>query len=97
MSIPKETVEHVAKLARLELTEDEVARYSQDLSKILHLVEELDKLDLSQVEVGMAFENPTVFRPDEGQPLSFNRERLMEDAPSLEDHCFRVPKILEES
>lgn len=96
MTITKETVEHVAKLARLELTPDEVERYTQDLGKILALVEQLNALDLSQVDVALNVTDPTVLRKDQGV-REFSRDELLKNAPSEEDGFFRVPKILSDS
>jgi len=96
MTITQETVEHVAKLARLELTPDEVQRYTQDLGKILTLVKQLNEVDLSQIEVGMETNVPTNFREDK-QVREFSREELLANAPHEEDGFFRVPKILGDS
>lgn len=93
MTITQETVEHVAKLARLELTPDEVQRYTQDLGKILTLVEQLNEVDLSQIELSLQSDTPTVFREDKSA-REFTREELMANAPDVEDGFFRVPKIL---
>lgn len=96
MTITQETVQHVAKLARLELTPEETERYTQDLGKILSLVEELNEVDLSQVELDMDTSTETVFRVD--KPVrEFTREELIKNAPSEEDGFFRVPKILGDS
>lgn len=96
MTITQETVQHVAKLARLELTPEETERYTQDLGKILKLVEELNEVDLSQVELDMDTSTETVFRAD--KPVrEFTREELIKNAPSEEDGFFRVPKILGDS
>lgn len=97
MSITPETVAHVAKLARLELSSDEIERYSRDLSGILGLVQELDALDLDAVSLEMtpeeAAREPVVFRADVAV-REFERDALLAIAPSAEDGCFRVPKIL---
>ncbi len=93
MTISQETVQHVAKLARLELTPEESERYTQDLGKILTLVEELNQVDLSGIELGMDASTPTVFREDKAL-REFSREELMANAPHEEDGFFRVPKIL---
>ena len=96
MTITQETVEHVAKLARLELTPEETQSYTQDLSKILSLVEQLNELELSDTEVGLAVDAPTVFREDKAV-REFSREELLANAPHEEDGFFRVPKILGDS
>ena len=95
MTITPETVEHVAKLARLELTPDEVTRYTQDLGKILTLVEQLNELDLSQVDVELQVNEATNFRADQSL-REFTRDELLANAPHAEDGFFRVPKILSE-
>lgn len=96
MTITQQTVEHVAKLARLELTPEEIEHYTQDLGKILALVEQLNEVDLSQVDVALSLNEPTVFRADQGY-REFSREELLKNAPSEEDGFFRVPKILSDS
>jgi aspartyl-tRNA(Asn)/glutamyl-tRNA(Gln) amidotransferase subunit C len=93
MTITQETVQHVAKLARLELTPEETERYTQDLSNILSLVEQLNTLDLSGISVELQVTEPTVFRADQGV-REFTREELLANAPHEEDGFFRVPKIL---
>lgn len=93
--ITEETVSHVAKLARLELTSDEVARYAQELSKILHLVDELYELNLPEKELEIISEHPTLFRTDETKKL-YEREELLSNAPQEEEGFFRVPKILDD-
>jgi aspartyl-tRNA(Asn)/glutamyl-tRNA(Gln) amidotransferase subunit C len=93
--ITEETVSHVAKLARLDLTPDETQRYTQELSKILHLVDELSELDLTGSELDVVPEHPTLFR-DDTEIREYNREELMANAPQEEEGFFRVPKILDE-
>ncbi len=93
MTITQETVAHVAKLARLELTPEETTRYTQDLGNILKLVEQLDGLDLSSISVELQVTEPTVFRADKGL-REFERKDLLANAPHEEDGFFRVPKIL---
>jgi aspartyl-tRNA(Asn)/glutamyl-tRNA(Gln) amidotransferase subunit C len=89
--IDREQVLHVAKLARLELSEDDVQRMSSELSSILDHVERISSLDLDDVEPTshvVALENVT--RPDEPRP-SLPRERALEAAPDPDEGAFRVP------
>lgn len=89
--IDREQVLHVARLARLELTEDEVERMATELSGILDHVDRISALDLEGVEPTthvVALEN--VLRPDEPIP-SLPRERALEQAPDAADGAFRVP------
>jgi aspartyl-tRNA(Asn)/glutamyl-tRNA(Gln) amidotransferase subunit C len=89
--IDREQVLHVAKLARLRLTDDEVERMSGELSTILEAIEQIGELDLEGVQptshvVGL--EN--VLRPDEPRP-SLPRERALANAPDATGQGFRVP------
>lgn len=94
MTITQETVEQVARLARLELSTDEVNRYQQDLANILTLVDQLNQLNLDEVSIGMTLNQPTVLRPDIAES-AFSRDDLLKNAPQEEEGFFRVPQILE--
>src|SRR5690606_35550829 len=96
MTITRETVEHVAKLARLELNPAEVDRYTRDLSRILQMVDELNALNLDDIDVALSLEHPAVLRED--KPVrEFTRDELLKNAPSEEEGFFQVPRILSES
>ena len=89
--IDREQVLHVARLARLELSEDEVDRMAIELSGILEHVDKISTLDLEDVEPTthvIALEN--VWRADEPTP-SLPRERALEQAPDPAEGAFRVP------
>ena len=89
--ITREQVLHVARLARLRLTDEEVERISGELSTILDHVEKINELDLAGVEPTshvVALEN--VLRPDEPRP-SIARERALASAPDPSADGFRVP------
>jgi aspartyl-tRNA(Asn)/glutamyl-tRNA(Gln) amidotransferase subunit C len=89
--IDREQVLHVAKLARLKLSEPEVERMASELSGILEHVEHISELDLDGVEPTshvIALEN--VFRPDEPRP-SWDRDEVLESAPDPASGAFRVP------
>ena len=86
-------VEHVAKLARLELTEEEKAKFSKQLGDILKYVEQMNKVDTTDVEP-MSHAIPIVNVMREDKVVSEQtKEELMATAPSEEDGFFRVPKI----
>jgi aspartyl-tRNA(Asn)/glutamyl-tRNA(Gln) amidotransferase subunit C len=89
--IDREHVLHVAKLARLKLTDDEVEKMTGELSNILEHVEQMEALDLEGVEPTshvVALEN--VLREDVPRE-SLPRERALEQAPDATDDGFRVP------
>jgi aspartyl-tRNA(Asn)/glutamyl-tRNA(Gln) amidotransferase subunit C len=89
--IDREQVLHVARLARLALSEEEVEKMSSELSTILEHVERISELDLEGVEpTSHVVELENVLRPDEPRP-SWPRERILEQAPDPADGAFRVP------
>ncbi len=91
--ITKEDVKHVAKLARLELTEDEIEKYSKQLGDILKYVEQMNEVDTTNVEpMPHAIPVTNVMREDVVK-YEQTREELMQNAPVKEDGFFRVPKI----
>jgi len=95
MKISKETVEYVANLARLSLTDEQKIKMIDDLDKILEHVDKLNKLDTSGVEpTAHILPIKNVFREDVIQP-SYDREVILKNAPMKEDGCFKVPKIVE--
>ena len=89
--IDREQVLHVARLARLRLTDEEVERMSGELSVILESIEKIGELDLGDVEpTSHVVDLENVLRPDEPRP-SLPRERALENAPDATDAGFRVP------
>ena len=91
--ITKDDVRHVAKLARLELTEEETEKYSKQLGDILKYVEQMNEVDTTNVEP-MSHAIPVVNVMREDKVVSEQtKEELMANAPAKEDGFFRVPKI----
>ncbi len=94
--ITREEVEHVARLARLELTEDEKTRMTDQLDAILGYFDTLSRLDTSQVEpMTTVIPTVSVMREDEVRP-SLPIEEALANAPDREDAFFRVPRIIED-
>ena len=89
--INRDQVLHVARLARLELTEPELERMAEELSGILDHVERMNELDLDDTDpTSHVVELMNVLRPDEPRP-SWPRERVLEPAPDPDQGAFRVP------
>ena len=97
MAIDRKAVDHVARLARLDLSEDERRRMQTELSKIIEHAEAIQALDLDGVEpTSHAIPLRNVMRPDEVRP-SLDPEEALRNAPAAEDGRFEVPRILEGS
>lgn len=91
--ISEEEVRHVANLARLGLTDDEVMRMSDQLGAILESVEQIGELDLKDVPPTTNALNLTnVLRPDEPH-VELSPDEALSTAPDATDDLFAVPRI----
>ncbi len=89
-------VEHVARLARLELSEAEKERMRRELDSILSYIDKLRALDTGGVEpTSHAIPMTNVMRDDTPRP-SFPQEAMLANAPERSGEFFRVPRIIEE-
>ena len=94
MKITRAEVEHIATLARLELTETEIERLQSDLSQILEYVDQLNELDTTQVvPTAHVMPQEDVFREDVTRP-SLPTEEVLSNAPEVEEGYFRVHAVL---
>lgn len=95
MKVTKETIEHVAKLARLNLSEQEEERLTSEMEAIIAYVDKLNELDTSNVvpkEHVIPMRN--VLREDIARE-SYDRDKILANAPVSQDGCFKVPKVVE--
>lgn len=89
-------VEHIAKLARLELTDQEKEQYRLQLSAILDYAARLQNLDTSQIPPTSSVLPPrSVLRPDVAAP-SLDIKDVLRNAPQAENDQFRVPPVLDQ-
>jgi aspartyl-tRNA(Asn)/glutamyl-tRNA(Gln) amidotransferase subunit C len=88
-------VRYTAQLARLQLSEEEIAQFQAQLSQVLHYVEKLKEVDISGVEP-TAHTNPVynVFRADEASE-GFAPQQALTNAPRQASQLFIVPKVIE--
>ena len=97
MTIDRAAVDHVARLARLALSEEERERMSAELTVILEHAEKIQALDLDKVEpTAHAVKLVNVVRADEAK-LSFTQDEALANAPEVEDGRFKVPRIVEDA
>jgi aspartyl-tRNA(Asn)/glutamyl-tRNA(Gln) amidotransferase subunit C len=93
MTIDIDAVKHIAKLARLQLSQDEEKLYAGQLNKIIGYFDELNAIDTTNVEpMSHALPVVNVMRDDELVP-SPGHETLLAGAPAAERGFFKVPKI----
>lgn len=90
-------VRQVAKLSRLDLSDDQIEQFSTDLSSILGYIEKLNELDTDSVEpLAHCLSVHNVFRDDVIKP-SLDNEKAIRNAPDQYENYFRVPKILDDN
>lgn len=97
MSLSPKDVAKVGSLARLALTEQDLARMTGELSKIVDFVSQLGELDTSSVEpLAHPLDTRNVFRDDVPKP-SLTTEQALANAPRHDGSCFLVPAVLGDS
>jgi len=94
MSVTKKEVEHIAELARLKFSDEELESYTEELNQILAYVEKLNELDTENVEpLSYPIENENTLRKDETKECVTQKEAL-KNAPREDDKFFKVPKVI---
>lgn len=92
--IDKKQIEHIAKLARIELTDEEKEKFTKELSLILDYIGQLNKVDVLKVEDQIT-ELKNVMREDAKYKIPDTRYKLLKQAPSKKGDYIKVLKILE--
>ena len=94
MKVDKKEIEHIAKLANLNLTEKEIEKYTKDMDNIINFVEILNNEDTQGVEESKTVVSSyNVFRKDEIEEFE-NPEILLQNAIEPENGMFKIPKVI---
>ena len=92
--ISKQEVQHIAKLARLGLTEKEIGKYQKELSSILDYIEKLKEVDVSKITpTSHSIEMENVTRNDESLKLKVQSSKLLDLAPETKNGYLKVKSI----
>ena len=95
MQVSKEELLHIAKLADLELEENEVDKYLANLEDILNFANTVNNAPVEGLDITIgANEAKNVFRRDEIKVFKDN-ESLLQNAPDKDQNMFRIPKVIE--
>ncbi len=95
MKVTKETIEYVAALARLNLTAEEERKLTSEMGSIISYVDKLNELDTEGVKpMEHVIPISNVLREDRIEE-SLDREKILANAPTTENGCFKVPKVVE--
>lgn len=95
MKISKDTVEYVANLARLNPSSDEIEKLSKDMEQILGYMEKLNSLDTTGVSAMEHVEHISNILRTDTVVESFEREKILSNAPDEQDGAFKVPRVVE--
>lgn len=95
MSITREEVRHIAKLARLQFDEEDEEQLANEMSRILEHMDKLNELDTTGVPpMSHVLDVENVFREDEVEQR-IDREQALQNAPDADEEYIRVPKVIE--
>ena len=95
MSIDKDTVKHISKLARISLDEKKIDSLSKDLTSIMKLIEKLNKIKTDKITPLTSIINASLkSRKDEIKDEKI-RDQILKNSPEKNDEFFVVPKVLE--
>ena len=93
-NITKKDVMHIANLAMLNLEENEIEKYANDLKEILNYAEMINNVDTSEIDETISINNlSNAFRKDEVKE-GLSRDEVLKNAPSQIDGMFNLPKVL---
>ena len=96
MSVSKKDVEHIAKLARLKFTDEEIEKLTPQMNQILGYMDKLNELDTEKIEpLSHPVENFNIFRDDKTKD-SVERDSALRNAPDKDEEFFKVPKVIKQ-
>ncbi len=94
MNVSREEIMHIANLARLNLSEEEIKKYTNDMQDILNFANIINNADTDNINESIAAGNiVNVFRKDEIKEFE-DKKMLMENAMEVEDGMFHLPSVL---
>ena len=95
MSIDKETVKHISKLARISLEEKKVDNLSKDLTSIMKFIENLNKLNTDKIEPLTSIINASLKSRKDDVKDGKIRDQILKNSPEENKEFFVVPKVIE--
>lgn len=95
MEIRKEDIKHIANLSMLNLSDEEIEKYTKDMEQIVGFANKINEIDTSSTEISaFSNDNVNVFRKDEVRD-SFDRELLLSNAPSSNGEAYSIPNVMD--
>ena len=95
MKIKKEDIKHIANLSMLNLSDEEIEKYTKDMDQIVNFANKVNEIDTSSTEISaFSNDNVNVFRKDEVRK-SLDRELLLSNAPSSNGEAYSIPNVMD--
>ena len=95
MSINKDTIKKISKLARISVTNEETDRLEKDLNSILKFVEQLKELNTDKIApIASVYDQPLTTNKDEIKKIN-EKEEILKNAPEKNSNYYIVPKVIE--
>ena len=95
MSIDKDTVKHIAKLARISLDEKKINSLSKDLSSIMKFIEKLNELNTDKTNPLTSIINASLKTREDKVKVGEIRDQILKNSPDNNEEFFVVPKVIE--
>jgi len=95
MSIDKDTVKHISKLAKISLDEKKVDNLSKDLSAIMEFIEELNKINTDKIEALTSIIDTSLKTRKDDVKDGKIRDQILKNSPEKNEEFFVVPKVIE--
>ncbi|MBD3282123.1 MAG: Asp-tRNA(Asn)/Glu-tRNA(Gln) amidotransferase subunit GatC [Candidatus Portnoybacteria bacterium] len=93
--INEKQVKHIAKLARIKLTEKEEEKFAKEISSILDYIDKLNEVDTKNISPISQVTGLKNMVRDDSSPKKEKNEKILNQAPDKKDNYFKVPKILD--
>ena len=95
MEIKKEDIKHIANLSMLNLSDEEIEKYTKDMEQIVGFANKVNEIDTSSTEISaFSNDNVNIFRKDEVRK-SLRRELLLSNAPSSNGEAYSIPNVMD--
>lgn len=95
MAVTKDQVLYIASLAKLEIPDDQLDAFTKEMEQIIEFADSLNKIDTEGIEPTAHIQGiENVLRAD-SEPVKFDTNELLKNAPQKVDNCFSVPKVVE--
>ena len=95
MAVTKEQVKYIASLAKLKIAESELDAFTKEMEQIIEFANSLNEIDTEGIEPTAHIQGIENMLRQDGEPVQFDTNELLKNAPEKVDSCFCVPKVVE--